>query len=341
MSQAMNETLLSDLGALSTQRFGSFSEASRAVLSFLECQLPAGRLVLGEFNYDNDEYRLHDVRGGRGEALTTGVRLPLQSSFCLHMAEDRAPALTGEASADPVYGPLDLRRSLAIESYAAAAIELTDGRRVASVCAMSTERDFYSAAHLAVLKVAARLLAYEWERVTREAKLRRLMREQGNPVTADPVTGLPSRAVFLEHLEREWHASQRQITESYAVAVRLEGLDLVRKRGGQAVGDLALRTAAELLVSANRRSDIVARVDDDRFAAILVGCKGIQGAEAYCLRLRAAFSRGMTEQLSRLGVSCRIEALADLPSGTAALERAERRLDEAEAAAAPSAAGGS
>ena len=336
----MSKKLLIDLGELSTERFDSFSEAARAVLSFLERRMPSGRLALGEFNYDNDEYRLLDVRGGPGDALTTGVRLPLQGSLCLHMAEERAPALTGAASADPVYASLELRRTLAIESYAGAPLELTDGTRVASLCAMSSERDLYSEAHLALLKVAARLLAYEWERVTREAKLRRLMREQGSPVTADPVTGLPHRAPFLEHVEREWHASQRDITESYVVAVRLDGLDEVRKKGGQAVGDLALRTAAELLISVNRRSDIVARVHDDRFAAILVGCKGIQGAEAYCLRLRAAFGRGMTGQLARVGVSCRIEALADLPSGTAALERAERRLDEEEAAAASSAAGG-
>ena len=255
------------------------------------------------------------------------------------MAEERAPALTGEASRDPVYGSLTLRQSLAIESYAAAPVELTDGTRVASLCAMSSERDLYSETDLAVLKMAARLLAYEWERVTREAKFRQLMREHGKPATADAVTGLPHRAAFLEHLEREWHSSHREITESYVVAVRLDGLDVVRKRGGQAVGDLALRTAAELLGSINRRSDIVARVDDDRFAAILVGCKGIQGAHAYCLRVRAAFSRGMTGQLSRLGVSTRIEALADVPSGTAGLERAEKLLDR-EDAAAPSAAGG-
>jgi diguanylate cyclase (GGDEF)-like protein len=339
MGVEMSENLIAALGQLSTERFGSFSEASRAVLSFLEAQLPTGRLALGELNYDNDEYRLLDVRGARGDALTTGMRLPLHDSFCLHMSEDRAPALTGAASGDPVYGPLALRRSLAVESYAAAAVELTDGTRVASVAAMSQEKDFYGERDLALLKLAARFLAYEWERVMREARLRRLMREQGSPSTADPVTSLPHRGTFLEHVEREWHSSQRQITESYVVAVRLEGLADVRKRGGQAVGDLALRTAAELLMSVNRRSDIVARVDDDRFAAILVGCKGIQGAEAYTLRLRAAFSRGMTGQLARLGVSCRIEALADLPSGTAALERAERRLDEEEAAPATSAAG--
>ena len=55
MTMEMSENLLIDLGELSTQRFGSFSEAARAVLSFLESRLPGGRLVLGEFNYDNDE----------------------------------------------------------------------------------------------------------------------------------------------------------------------------------------------------------------------------------------------------------------------------------------------
>jgi diguanylate cyclase (GGDEF)-like protein len=335
----MSKKLIPALGELSKQRFGSFSDASRAVLTFLEENLPAGRLALGELNYDNDEYRLLDVRGARGDAFTTGMRLPLQDSFCVHMCEDRAPALTGRASGDPVYGPLGLRTSLDIESYAGAAVELTDGTRVASVCAMSEKRSFYSEADLALLQVAARILAYEWERVMVDAKLRRFMREQGNPSGGDPVTGLPLRTTFLEHVEREWHASQRQITESYVVAVRLEGLDEVRKLGGQALGDLALRTGAELLMSVNRRSDIVARVDDDRFAAILVGCKGIQGAEAYCVRLRAAFSRGMTGQLAALGVTCRIEALADLPSGTAALERAERRLDDEETAPAASATG--
>jgi diguanylate cyclase (GGDEF)-like protein len=334
----MRDGVIAALGELSTERFGSFSEAARAVLSFLEDQLPAGWLALAEFNFDSDEYRVLDVRGGDGDGLTSGVRLPLHESFCLHMSEDRAPALTGAASNDPVYGSLALRESLGIESYAAAAVELADGTRVASVSAMSTEPDRYGEDDLALLRLAARLLAYEWERVMREARLWRLMREQGKPA-ADPVTGLSRRAAFLEHAEREWHVCQRDISESYVVAVRLDGLDELRKEGGQALGDLALRGAAELLVSVNRRSDVVARVDDDRFAAILVGCKGAGGAEAYCLRLQAAFNRGAHGQLGRLGVSCCIEALADAPSGTEALERAERRLEDSQSMTATSPAG--
>jgi len=325
----MSGELIAGLGELATQRFGSFSEAARAVLAFLERHLPEGRLVLGEFKFGDDEYRLLDVRDDTDGAFATGMRLSLQDWFCLPMSEDRAPALTGAASADPVYGSLPLRQSLEVESYIGAAIELADGTRVASVCAMSRESELYSETDLALLRLAARLLAYEWERVTREARLRSLMREQGNPAGVDPVTGLPHRAAFLEHVEREWHACRREITEAYLVAIRIDGLDEVRKMGGQALGDLALRTAAELLVSVKRRTDLVARVDDEVFAAVLVGCKGLEGAEAYCARLRAAFSRGLSSQLEGLGVSCRIEALADAPSGTAALEQAEERLHEA------------
>jgi diguanylate cyclase len=326
--------LIEGLGELATQRFGSFSEAARAVLSFLERHLPEGRIVLGEFNFGDDEYRLLDVLDDTDGTFATGMRLSLQDWFCLPMSEDRAPALTGVASADPVYGPLPLRQSLEIESYIGAAIELADGTRVASVCAMSKERELYGEADLALLRLAARLLAYEWERVTREASLRRLMREQGNPASGDPVTGLPQRATFLEHAEREWHACRREITEAYLVAARIDGLDEVRKLGGQPLRDLGLRTAAELLISVKRRTDMVARVGDEMFAVVLVGCKGVEGAEAYCARLQAAFGRSLSSQLEGLGVSCRIEALTDAPSGTAALEHAEELLHEPDASAA-------
>src|SRR5204863_175279 len=81
------------------------------------------------------------------EALSAGARLPLRDSFCIHMANDAAPALTGKASRDAVYKTLDLRKTARIESYVAAPLELSDGTRVASVCAMSSEKDLYSEEH--------------------------------------------------------------------------------------------------------------------------------------------------------------------------------------------------
>jgi GGDEF domain-containing protein len=329
--KAMSEQIIAAIGELSEQRFGGFSDAARSVLSFLERQLPEGAVALGEFNYDDDQYRLLDIRGGWGEGLSVSTRIPLRQAFCVHMAEEAGPELTGAASSDPLYGGLELRRLLAVESYAGAAIELGDGARVASVFAISPERDHYGESDLSLLKLAARWLGYEWDRVTREAKLRRLLRDQASPAASDPVTGLAHRPAFLEHLEREWHASHRLITESYVVALQLVGLDAVRRQAGAPAADLALRRLAEVLTAANRRSDIIGRVADDRFCSILVGCKGTQGADAYCARVRAAFGRSLGDEQG-LELRCRIEALADSLSGAAALERAERQLDEQEVA---------
>jgi GGDEF domain-containing protein len=254
------------------------------------------------------------------------------------MAEEAGPELTGAASSEPLYGSLELRRLLGVESYAGAAVELGDGARVASVFAISPERDHYSDSDLSLLKLAARWLGYEWDRVTREAKLRHLVREQAPSAATDPGTGLAHRNAFLEHLEREWHASHRLITESYVVALQLIGLDVVRRQSGAPAADLAVRRLAELLTAANRRSDIIGRLADDRFGSILVGCKGTQGADAYCARVRAAFGRALADEQG-LELRCRIEPLADSLSGAAALEKAERRLDEQEVAGIGPAAG--
>lgn len=321
-----------ELSRVCARRFTSLGDAVRSLLDMLEHQLPAGRVLLGELNYSTDEYRVLDARGEGVEALVGGTRLPLSESFCLHMSSDAAPALTGRAAKDPVYGQLELRRSAQIQSYAAAPVELADGTRVASVCAMSKERDRYGESDLAVLAIASRLIAYEWEHVAREGELRRLMQQQRD-LTADPLTGLTQRETFLEQLDREWHLCERGITESYVLALKPVGIDATRSRAGEAVADLLLKTAAEVITAAVRRSDIVGRVAPEVFGAILVGCKGVEGAVAFCSRLEGVFGRAMSQRPEKIDLSWGIERLAGAESAGAALEAAESALGEEEALA--------
>src|SRR5437764_9289187 len=182
----MADRLVSELAGLCANRFVSLGDAVRSLLTFLDEELPAGRVIFGELNYNTDEYRVLEALGAGVDALSAGVRLPLRDSFCIHMANDAAPALTGRASKDPVYRTLELCKSAAIESYVAAPIERADGTRVASVCAMSSDRDRYGEEHRELLTIAARLIAYEWEHVTREGELRRLAQLQ-REATSDPL----------------------------------------------------------------------------------------------------------------------------------------------------------
>jgi diguanylate cyclase (GGDEF)-like protein len=326
----MTDPVVSDLARLCAQPFASLGDAVRSALTLLDSQMPSGRVIFGELNYSTDEYRVLDSLGDGIEALGAGVRLPLRESFCVHMANDEAPPLVGRAAKDPVYGKLELQKSTKVESYVAAPVELGDGTRVASVCAMSMERDRYDWRQRDMLTIAARLIAYEWERVTRETKLRRLLQQQ-RALTGDPLTGLPLRDAFLEHLDREWHLTRRGITESYVLAVKPLGIEDVRATGGDAVADLLLQSTGEVLAADVRRSDIAGRVGDHVFGVILVGCRGVEGAEAFFARLHGSFERNLGHRPEKLALGCGIERIADAESAEDALSHAEETLAAAPA----------
>jgi diguanylate cyclase (GGDEF)-like protein len=321
----MSDLLVSELACLCENRFASLGDAVRSVLTMLERQLPAGRVIFGELNYNTDEYRVLDARGKGVVALAGDTRMPLRESFCIHMVSDSAPALTGRASKDEVYGELELCQSAGVESYAGAPVELADGTRVASVCAMSEARNRYDKNHLALLTIGARLLAHEWEHVTREGELRRLAQLQRD-VSGDPLTGLPLREAFLDQLDREWHLTERGITESYLLALQPRGVEAARSRSGDAVGDLLLKHTGEVISRAVRRSDVAGRIGRDVFGVILVGCKGIDGAEAFRSRVESSFERVMSQRPEEVQLICGIEKLGDAESPAEALQRAEEAL---------------
>jgi GGDEF domain-containing protein len=321
----MGHSVVSEFAQLCERHFASLGDAVRSVLTVLEQELPAGRVIFGELNYDTDEYRVLDARGEGVAGLDTGTRIPLRESFCLHMANDAAPALIGRISKHPVYSTLDLHKTSRVHSYVAAPVELGDGTRVASVCAMSRNRENYSEDDRDLLTIAARLIAYEWECVSREAELRRLAQQQ-RTLTGDPLTGLPLRDAFVEKLDREWHLTQRGITESYVVALKPAGIEDARATSGGAVADLLLQSTGEAIQADVRRSDIAGRVADDVFGVILVGCKGIDGAEAFLTRLAGAFERKLSQRPEKLELVWGVHRLGDSNSAADALERAEDAL---------------
>ena len=324
----MGATPISRLARVASHGFQSFSEAADSVMDWLEQELRGGRLVLAQLEHPEDEYRIVDARGAELPQLHAGLALPLSDSFCLSMIEGRAPRLTGAAGADSVYGALELQRSLMIESYVGVPIELCDGSRVASLCAMSTAPDAFDEPDLELVTVAGRLLTYEWERVRREAELRRLTEQCRDPQTTDPVTGVANRDSFLESLDREWRLARRGTLSSYAVVCRLEGLEAATERLGDATGTLLLKCAAEALTGTARGTDVVGRLEHDLFGLVLVGCEGREGAAAFRDRFVAALGRILSQRPGLVDASLGVQALAAAASPGDALALA---LAQAEA----------
>lgn len=129
----------------------------------------------------------------------------------------------------------------------------------------------------------------------------------------DGLTGLPNRAMFIEHVDRALAQRRRGNGHQVAVlAINLERFSLVNDSYGHAAGDELLRAVAGHIASIMRDGDVCARVGGDQFAVLLNGLSNSTEALRICEDLVAlpAFAPSATEQL--LHPRCRVGvALSD------------------------------
>jgi diguanylate cyclase (GGDEF)-like protein len=301
-------TVLSALARLAERRFTSFSEAADTVLDLLEAELPPGSILLGRVDWDEGELRLIDVRGTAATSLSPGSTMPL------------APGANGGSRG--FLDPQTLQR-LSVRSYIALPLDSSSGGGALTLCAFASGTDVFSQEHLEVLSIAGRLLTYEWESVKWRADLRRLSERLRDPERTDQLTGLLNRVAFVEVAEREWRLASRGTLETYVLAFRVSNLPKVAERHGAAVAQLMLKDAADVMESAIRRTDHAGRLSDDSFGAVLVGCKGLEGAAAFIGRYGQSLTRVTQERPAQLELSYAICSLGDAESPEAALARIE------------------
>ncbi len=101
----------------------------------------------------------------------------------------------------------------------------------------------------------------------------------------DKLTGLPNRAFFFESLEHAIRQAQRSGNDIAVLIIDLNGLNSVNKNLGYAAGDVILRNAAISLRETLRDSDLIARLGDDEFAALLLNKASLSGAVITASRL--------------------------------------------------------
>jgi diguanylate cyclase (GGDEF)-like protein len=307
-------TALSSLARLAERRFTSFSEAADTVLDLLEAELPPGSVLLGRVDWDEAELRLIDVRGAVSSELQAGGTLPLAEG-----------ANTG---GDGLLDPAALQR-LSVRSYLALPLETSSGPGALTVCALASGTDVFTQTHLELLTVSGRLLTYEWESVKWRADLRRLSERLRDPERTDALTGLLNRIAFVEASEREWRLAERGTLETYVLACRITNIGQISQRHGNAVADLLLKDAADVMQTAIRRTDYAGRLADDVYGAVLVGCKGLEGAAAFIGRYGQGLQRVTHERPAQLEVTYAMCSLGDAESPEAALERVENEARDA------------
>src|SRR3954452_18652384 len=125
----------------SAASYRSFADATRSVLDLLEQQMPGVAVFLAHIDRAHDIHRIVDSRNGGEFGLRSNLALPLVESYCLHMADDRAPRRCNDLRIHPVYGRGAAQARFGAGAYLGVPLELSDGSRVGSLAALSRDPD--------------------------------------------------------------------------------------------------------------------------------------------------------------------------------------------------------
>ena len=111
---------------------------------------------------------------------------------------------------------------------------------------------------------------------------------------ADPLTGLPNRALFNDRIGQAVSAAARSASQLAVLTLDLDRFKHVNDTLGHHMGDLLLREVAYRLHHAlQRRTDTVARLGGDEFA-VLLPMEGVDGAKLVARKIVEVLSEPLT-----------------------------------------------
>ncbi|HWG85900.1 MAG TPA: sensor domain-containing diguanylate cyclase [Deinococcales bacterium] len=129
------------------------------------------------------------------------------------------------------------------------------------------------------------------ERVETERIQRELTERLKQQACHDPLTGLPNRVLFQDHLGIAIEHAKRR-GESLAVAfLDLDGFKLVNDTLGHQAGDVLLTKVARRLQGCTRAGDTLCRMGGDEFLLLAPGLRDPAGAERAAQRLLDSLAR--------------------------------------------------
>jgi len=124
----------------------------------------------------------------------------------------------------------------------------------------------------------------------RTAQLATANEELAHRLHHDPLTGLPNRDAFMDHLSRAMTRATRDGTHVAVLFLDLDRLKLVNDSYGQDAGDRHLCGVARVLSSVIRPGDLVARFSGDEFVILLDGSSRIYDVVQVATRIQAALA---------------------------------------------------
>jgi diguanylate cyclase (GGDEF)-like protein/PAS domain S-box-containing protein len=165
-----------------------------------------------------------------------------------------------------------------------------------------------------------------WQDITVE---RELTEEREREAMTDALTGIANRRAVEEALRKEWARAERAGTPLSLAMFDIDHFKRVNDEHGHLAGDEVLKRVAASLSSAARLTDTVARWGGEEFLAVLP--VGLDGALAFCERVRGAIEGLSCPNVGRVTISAGVVQVGPAESLENALERVDQRLYAAKA----------
>ncbi len=249
-----------------------------------------------------------------GFALPEGLHVPWEDTLCKR-ALDEGRSCTTDVPA--VWGDSEAAAALGIQVYVSVPVALPDGRVWGTLCAADPARADGVEAHLATMRLFARLIAAQVERDAALATERAA-------ASTDALTGCASRRVVAPWLDGALAACEGD-DALLLLYVDVDRFKDVNDRHGHAAGDAVLVEVGRRLRAVARTGDLVARLGGDEF---LLGARLPRAAApAVEQRVREALDLVLDVAGAPLPVRCSVgAALGDGADRDALLAAADRAM---------------
>lgn len=287
------------------QAFPNFSMAAAAVLRFLHER--TGFDLWMVTRTEGDDWIVLDAHD-HSYGVQAGQVFRWADSFCSRMVEGEGPRVAPCSHEVPAYAEAPIGKQVPIGAYVGVPLSRPDGSLFGTLCGIHPEpksKDLHCELPLVEMlgKLLSSLLVTELEAMHQE---RRAERAEADLLT-DVLTGLYNRRGWDTLLAAEESRCKRYASPACVISVDLDELKQVNDTQGHARGDELIRTAADVLRTAVRHQDIVARVGGDEFTVLAVECDAA-GGQALVERLLAEFQAA--------GVKASVGMSLREPSGT-------------------------
>ncbi len=116
-----------------------------------------------------------------------------------------------------------------------------------------------------------------------------------NLAFADPLTGLPNRALLNDRLAQTIRTSERRDERFAVLYLDIDGFKGINDRYGHAAGDRVLKIVGQRLAAELRQSDTVARLGGDEFVIVGAGVATSVDAARFAERILATMREPIEE----------------------------------------------